>query len=148
MNCFVRASEINDNEVEVNYKVEDEVEEYHRFIMKEYNENELEAFLTIFQKYSLDFIMYNGIYHIKNKAFNDYLIKIKSDYFKCIGFIINNDYNNGKVLLYKILNDFKSLYTFELSNSKYSSYELKTGLYKMEYILNYLRAYIERKVLI
>lgn len=148
MNSFVNANEVNEEDIEIDYKIEEEVETFLKYVINEYKESVLEAFLTIFQKYSLDFLMTFGIYHIRNEQFNNYLIKLKSKYFDCIHCLTKNNYKNGKILLDDLINNFSVLYTFDLSKSKSSIKDIKYGLSKLNYTMIYLRAYLENRVTI
>ena len=148
MSSFVKASEIEISNVKVDSKVEEEVEEYHKYVMNKYDMTELEAFLSIFQKYSLEFRMEKGLYYVKNKDFNDCIISMKKSFFNFIDFIRKNDNKGALIVLNKMLNNFDKLYEFKLSNSKCTVQDFEKGLYKMNYTLLYLKAYLERKVLI
>ena len=147
MSSFVNAIYIDDS-LDFDHKLDDEVESLHKQIMEDYDESVLEAFSSIFQSYSLDFILGKGVCHVDDKKFIDDLRDIKAKYMQCIKCFINNNYKTGKSILQDIIDKFSLFYSYDFSNERVPYSEIRNGLYKLNHVLIYLNAYIEKRVII
>lgn len=149
MNSFIKASEIINNNPDIDNKIEKEIEDYHLQIMKDYDLNIYQAFASIFSYYYYEFLLSHLKYTVYQKDFRNKLNEIKMNYMNIIDLLIKNKKITARKLLDELINQFSLLYTYDLKNKTKASlqdtlYELK----KLQYILIYNKAFIDKKVII
>lgn len=149
MNSFIKASEIINNNPDIDNKIEKEIEDYHLQIMKDYDLNIYQSFASIFSSYYYEFLLSHVKYTVYHLDFRNKLREIKMNYMNIIDLLIKNKKNTARKLLDELINQFSLLYGYDLTNKTKASledtlYELK----KLQYILIYNKAFIDNKVII